>query len=44
LAEATGWDTPPPPLPDDVVAATAERYREAFRRLTGGEVRPAGLR
>ncbi|MGH2584229.1 MAG: phosphoribosylaminoimidazolesuccinocarboxamide synthase [Dehalococcoidia bacterium] len=42
--EATGWDkTPPPPdLPDDVVEATAERYREAYRRLTGAEVRPAG--
>jgi phosphoribosylaminoimidazole-succinocarboxamide synthase len=43
--EATGWDkTPPPPdLPDDVVEATAELYREAYRRLTGAEVRPAGL-
>jgi phosphoribosylaminoimidazole-succinocarboxamide synthase len=35
--EATGWDkTPPPPgLPDDVVAATAARYREAYERLSG---------
>jgi phosphoribosylaminoimidazole-succinocarboxamide synthase len=43
--EATGWDkTPPPPdLPDDVVEATAELYREAYRRLTGAEVRPTGL-
>ena len=34
--DATGWDrTPPPPaLPDDVVGATSERYREAYRRLT----------
>jgi len=42
--EATGWnkEPPPPDLPDDVVAATADRYREAHRRLTGAEVRPAG--
>ena len=35
--ETTGWDkTPPPPsLPPDVVAATTERYREAYARLTG---------
>ena len=35
--DATGWDrTPPPPaLPDEVVAATTERYREAYRRLVG---------
>ena len=26
---------PPPPLPPDVVAATSERYRDLFRRLTG---------
>ncbi len=36
---ASGWDrasdTPPPPLPDDVVARTQERYHEAFRLLTG---------
>jgi phosphoribosylaminoimidazole-succinocarboxamide synthase len=37
--ESTGWDkTPPaPPLPDDVVKATTDRYVEALRRLTGGE-------
>ena len=39
LAHDSGWDkasdTPPPPLPDAVVAATRERYLEAFRRLTG---------
>ena len=31
------WDKryPPPPLPPDVVAATSERYRNVFRRLTG---------
>ena len=41
---ATGWnkEPPPPDLPDDVVQATAERYREAFRRLTGEDVQPAG--
>ena len=38
-SEASGWDqasdTTPPELPNDVVEKTAERYREAFRRLTG---------
>jgi phosphoribosylaminoimidazole-succinocarboxamide synthase len=28
-------DAPPPPLPDDVVAATSARYLDAFRRITG---------
>ena len=36
---ASGWDrhadTPPPPLPDDVVERTAARYREALSRLVG---------
>ena len=34
------WDKrhPPPRLPERVVAATAERYREVFRRLTGTEL------
>lgn len=27
-------EDPPPPLPDDVVAATSERYLDIFRRLT----------
>ena len=38
--ESTGWnkEPPPPPLPPEVVASTAERYREALRRLTGQEV------
>lgn len=39
LSDASGWDrasgVTPPPLPDDVVAATRERYLEAYRRLTG---------
>ena len=35
--DSTGWDhsPPPPDLPDDVVDATAGRYREAYERLTG---------
>ncbi len=36
---ASGWDrrsdTPPPPLPADVVAATRDRYVEAYERITG---------
>ena len=37
--DASGWDheTPPPPLPDEVVEGTRERYLEAFRRITGAE-------
>lgn len=33
----SGWDREPPPpnLPDDVVQATADRYQEAYRLLTG---------
>jgi phosphoribosylaminoimidazole-succinocarboxamide synthase len=31
-------EAPPPPLPDDVVKATSERYRDAYRRITGGEL------
>lgn len=35
--DASGWDhrSAPPELPDEVVAGTLERYREAYRRLTG---------
>ncbi|MHB1423981.1 MAG: phosphoribosylaminoimidazolesuccinocarboxamide synthase [Gemmataceae bacterium] len=35
--ESTGWDknSPPPPLPPDVVERTAAKYREAYERLTG---------
>jgi phosphoribosylaminoimidazole-succinocarboxamide synthase len=38
---SSGWDrtSPPPELPDDVVAATRERYVTAYERLTG---RPFG--
>ena len=36
---ASGWDrgsdAPPPPLPDDVVALTRDRYVEAYETLTG---------
>jgi len=37
---ASGWNKEPPPpvLPAEVVEGTAERYREAFRRLTGREL------
>jgi phosphoribosylaminoimidazole-succinocarboxamide synthase len=37
LAHESGWDRsgPPPPLPDDVVARTREKYVEAYERLTG---------
>ena len=39
LTTASGWDragdAPPPPLPDDVVERTRERYVEAYERLTG---------
>jgi len=36
--EASGWNKKPPPpkLPPEVIARTAEKYREALRRLTGG--------
>jgi phosphoribosylaminoimidazole-succinocarboxamide synthase len=41
---ATGWnrEPPPPSLPDDVIAAMADRYREAYRRLTGEEIERVG--
>jgi phosphoribosylaminoimidazole-succinocarboxamide synthase len=34
--DASGWDheRPPPRLPDDVVAITASKYREAYERIT----------
>jgi phosphoribosylaminoimidazole-succinocarboxamide synthase len=39
LSPASGWDRSsgdaPPPLPDEVVAATRARYVEAYERLTG---------
>ncbi|MCI1642616.1 MAG: phosphoribosylaminoimidazolesuccinocarboxamide synthase [Actinomyces sp.] len=40
---ASGWDrggdAEPPALPPEIVAATRERYLEAFRRITGEEPR-----
>jgi phosphoribosylaminoimidazole-succinocarboxamide synthase len=38
--ESIGWNKQPPPpvLTPEVVASTAERYREAFHRLTGREI------
>jgi len=35
--ESLDWDKtpPPPPLPDEVIEATAAKYREALERLTG---------
>ena len=36
----SGWKDgePPPPIPDDVVAATTQRYRTAYNMLTGQEL------
>lgn len=41
---ASGWNRQPPApqLPDEVVASTSERYREAYRRITGQELSRAG--
>ena len=38
--ESIGWNKQPPPpnLTPEVVESTAERYREAFRKLTGREL------
>ena len=38
--ETCGWDknSPPPPLPAEVVTRTKEKYLEAFERLTGARV------
>jgi phosphoribosylaminoimidazole-succinocarboxamide synthase len=35
--ERSGWDknSPPPPLPEDIVAKTRAKYVEAYERLTG---------
>src|SRR6185437_1791979 len=32
-------DAPPPPLPASVVDATSKRYLEAYRRVTGSDLR-----
>ena len=38
--EKIGWNKQPPapPLPADVVAATRDKYREAYQRITGHEL------
>lgn len=40
LADAGEWDKAPPApeLPEDVMSSTTERYREAYRRITGTEL------
>jgi phosphoribosylaminoimidazole-succinocarboxamide synthase len=35
-------DAPPPPLPASVVDATSNRYLEAYRRITGADLKIAG--
>ena len=42
--ETTGWDKnpPAPELPVEVVTRTREKYLEAFRELTGGELQDQG--
>ncbi len=37
-ASSSGWDKlpPAPPIPDEVVAGTRQRYIEAYERITGG--------
>jgi phosphoribosylaminoimidazole-succinocarboxamide synthase len=42
--DRAGWDhrPPPPPLPPEVVARASETYRTIHRRLTGGDLPPAG--
>jgi phosphoribosylaminoimidazole-succinocarboxamide synthase len=41
--ETLDWDKQPPapPLPPEIIEATAARYLEAYRRLTGAELAPA---
>ena len=42
LETLTGWDKRPPAprLPPEVIARTADKYREALRRLTGRDLDP----
>ncbi len=42
--ETTGWDknSPPPPLPDDVVERTRAKYIVAYERLCGARFQSAG--
>lgn len=41
IREAGRWngEAPPPALPDEVILATSRRYKEAYRRITGHELR-----
>jgi phosphoribosylaminoimidazole-succinocarboxamide synthase len=41
---ASGWNKEPPvpPLPPEVIAATTERYRTAYERLTGKKLKKTG--
>jgi phosphoribosylaminoimidazole-succinocarboxamide synthase len=43
--DRSGWnhEPPAPPLPEDVVANTAARYRQAFTTLAEAELRGAGV-
>ena len=40
LRTAGHWngEAPPPPLPEEVVRSTTDRYREIYRRLTGNQL------
>jgi phosphoribosylaminoimidazole-succinocarboxamide synthase len=39
--ENSGWNkTPPPPsLPEDVINKTSQKYLEAFKKLTGQDIK-----
>lgn len=39
-AEVSGWDkqSDPPPLPEEVIAKTREKYLEAYEKLTGSKL------
>ena len=40
--ETLDWDktSPPPPVPTEIIEATAAKYREAYQRLTGPAMKP----
>ena len=40
LVDSGDWDKEPPApdLPQEVIASTTTRYREAYRRITGSEL------
>lgn len=39
--ENSGWNKtpPPPPLPEDVITKTSQKYLEAFKKLTGQDIK-----